>query len=83
MTELQLYRFVNENKIEWHRRDNEGKSDIIMFPMFFHLDEFIKLVGNCTEDGGVQCWLKNGYIAIWMNDVCDYFGIDPDKIFID
>jgi hypothetical protein len=27
--------------------------------------------------------LLNGYVAIWMNDLCKYFGIDIDKVFVD
>jgi len=24
MTELQLYKYINDNNIEWHRRNNDG-----------------------------------------------------------
>ena len=35
MTELELYKYINDNSIEWHRQDNDGTPDIIMFPLTF------------------------------------------------
>jgi hypothetical protein len=81
MTELELYKYINDNNIEWHRQDNDGTPDIIMFPLTFQIDEFVKLVKGYTSDGGIECRLKDGYFAFWMQDLCDYYGIDIDKVF--
>lgn len=44
MTELELYKYINDNNIEWHRQDNDGTPDIIMFPLTFQIDEFVVLL---------------------------------------
>ena len=83
MTELELYKFINDNDIEWHRQDNDGNSDVIIFPYTFHLEDFCKIVDGCNEDeGGLEIRLLNGYVAIWMNDLCEYFGVDINKVFV-
>ena len=81
MTELDLYKFINDNAIEWHRHDNYGTPDIIMFLHTFHIQEFCKLVKSILDEG-IECRLKDGYSAFWMNDICDHYGIDKDKVFV-
>ena len=81
MTELELYKFINDNNIEWHRQDNDGVPDIIIFPYFFQMEEFGKLMKNFTRDGGLECRMLDNYFAIWMQDVCDYFGISSENVF--
>jgi len=82
MTELELYRFINEHDIEWHKQDNEGTPDILIFPYIFQLEDFCKLVkGYNTDDGGLIIRLLDGYTAIWMKDLCEYFGIEIDNVF--
>lgn len=82
MTELELYKYINDNNIEWHRQDNDGTPDIIIFPLTFQIDEFVKLVKGYASDDGIECRLKDGYFAFWMQDICDYYGIDIDKVFV-
>jgi len=82
MTELELYKFINDNNIEWHRQDNDGTPDVIIFPYTFHLEEFFKVIKDYNiDDGGLEIRLLNGYVTIWMNDLCEYFGVDIDKVF--
>ena len=81
MTEIELYKYINDNGIEWHRQDNYGTSDIIMFPYIFQLDDFSKLIKGFTREEGFDCKLMDGYVAIWMQDICDYYGIDIEKVF--
>ena len=81
MTELELYKYINDNNIEWHRQDNDGTPDIIMFPLTFQIDEFVKLVKEYTGDSGIECRLMDGYFAFWMQDICDYYDIDIAKVF--
>ena len=80
MTELELYKYINDNNIEWHRQDNDGTPDIIIFPYIFHINEFNKLVRSILDDG-IECRMRDGYFAFWMKDICDYYGIDIDKVF--
>ena len=83
MTELQLYKFITENSIEWSRKDNNGTMDVMIFPYTFNMEEFVKLIGKHGPEEGIECVLANGYFAIWMNDVCNYFDIDPDNVFVE
>lgn len=82
MTELELYKYINENDIEWTRQDNQGNTDVMIFPYLFQLEDFCEIIKNYDIDEGLEMRLKNGYVAIWMSDLCEYFGIDVDKVFI-
>jgi len=79
---LELYKFIKNDSIEWHKIDNDGMSDILIFIYIFNLEEFCKLIKSYDNDGeGLVIRLFDGYIAVWMRDLCDYYGIDVDKIF--
>lgn len=30
MTELELYKYINDNDIEWNRQDNDGTPDVLI-----------------------------------------------------
>lgn len=81
MTELELYKYINDNAIEWRRQDNDGTPDVMIFPNFYQLEAFYELISNHNIAEGIPILLKNGYAAIWMNDICDCFGIYIDRIF--
>lgn len=81
MTELELYKYINDNNIEWHRRDNDNVPDIVILPYIFQVEEFNKLLNSYVSDGGIECRMMDGYFAFWMQDICDYYGIDSDKVF--
>lgn len=82
MTAIELYKYIQENNIEWHYRDNDGNEDVIIFSYTFQLEDFIKLLsGNCFDDGGIEISLMNGYVAIWMQDICEYYGIELKEVF--
>jgi hypothetical protein len=82
MTELELYKYITDNNIEWHRHDNEGTPDVIILPYTFQLEDFNKLIVNHDTDDGLLCRLKNGYAAIWMKDLCEYYGIKMNNVFV-
>ncbi len=83
MTELELYKFITDANVEWHRENNEGKDDIIIMPYVFNLKDFCELVKNYDDDGeGLQMRLMSGsYVAIWMKELCDYFGVEMNNVF--
>ena len=82
MKAIELYKFIHDNNVEFHWRDNEGTKDVIIFPYTFWMDEFSKLIKGCDFDGqGIECRLMDGYFAIWMKDICEYFGIELEEIF--
>lgn len=84
MTELELYKFITNSNVEWHRESNEGEEDIIIMPYIFNLEDFSKLVKNYDNDGqGLQMRLMNGsYVAIWMRNICEYYGIEINNVFV-
>jgi len=78
MTVIDLYKFVNENNLEYHQYDN----DVILFMDFFYLEEFNKLLGpTIFDDDGISCVMKDGYLCFMMQYICDYYGIELIKIF--
>ena len=81
MTELELYKYITENNIEWRRDNNDGTPDVLIFPLICEVKEFNELVKGDIEEG-VECRMRDGYFAFWMKDICDYYGIDIDKIFV-
>ena len=81
MTELELYKYIKNNSIEWRKEINNGIDDIIIFPYIFQLEEFSNLIKCYYDDGGLEIRLLNGYVGIWMNVVCEYYAIDINNVF--
>lgn len=84
MTELDLYKFITKNKVEWHFINKKSKEeDVIVFIDNHFLDDWNKLLGaHITAEEGLECIMKDGYFCFYMNDICEYFGIDYSTIFI-
>lgn len=83
MTELQLYKYINENNIEWHRQNNEeGVEDICIMPRFSHLQEFVVLIDFLLSDDYLTVYIRSGYVCIWMKELCENCGIEMQNIFI-
>lgn len=86
MTELQLYKFVHDNNVEHHAYKNQhlNEPDVIIMPSVELLSEFTKLLSNCIfDDDGIALILKQGYVCIWMHEICDYYGIEMNNVFPD
>lgn len=82
MTELELYKFIHDNNIEWHKYENDERRDVLILPKFRELIDLCSLLSpSIFDDEGIECRIKQGYVAIWMNDICDHYGIDIDKVF--
>ncbi len=76
MTELELYKFVQDKEMDWR-----GDSLVLwLYPS--EIDEFTELTGNnIFDDGGLEVHLQsNGSIAIELEEVCIFHGIDPEHI---
>lgn len=83
MTELELYKYIEENNIEWHKLDNNGVDDVFILPYYFQIESLHKILSSCLfDDDGIECRMKDGYIVLWMRDVCEYYGIEMNNIFI-
>ncbi len=82
MGELELYKFIKENDIEYHWNKNDGNDDVIIFINFYELKDWSNLLGGeITHESGIDCIMKDGYFCFWMDDICGYFGIDITKVF--
>lgn len=81
-TALSLFKFIKKHDIEYHWRDHNDVQDVIIFPRGGHIEEFTKILGAAYfDDGGIRCTLMDGYIAIWMGDICERFDIDMAEVF--
>jgi uncharacterized protein with von Willebrand factor type A (vWA) domain len=84
MTALDLYRFVVENNIEWSEQANEyGNPDILMLLTHYEISPFYAMMGSwgIFDDGGVVVHWKGQYIAVWMVDFCEHYGINAFEVF--
>jgi hypothetical protein len=82
MTELQLYKFISDNEIEWHWNENDAKQDVILFVNTYHIDDFLELIRSATDDEGIECRLKDGYLCFWIRDICEYYDVEMENVFI-
>ncbi len=82
MTELGLYKFINEHNIEWHYENNDKTTDVIIFVHTYQLEYFQKiLTPGIFDDSGIECRMMSGYFCFWMKDICEYYGIDFTAVF--
>ena len=77
MSELDLYKFIHDNKLEIDWRMDE----LILWVDFDRLYEFTELIGyNYMADGGINVNLQSTGIALNIVNLCEYFGIEPENI---
>ena len=78
MKELDLYQFVKENEIDM-RWDDDVLSTWIPN---WRLADFLSLIGSSLDEGGRDARImSDGSIWIDMVPVCEYYGIEPERIF--
>lgn len=78
MTELDLYKFINDNRIEIDWRGN----NLYIWLEYYELESFCKLLDRCdADDGGLDCTLQNaGFVVLDLVPICEEYGIDPNNI---
>lgn len=96
MTELQLYKWINDNEVEVHiyrkgqemddcselSDENYDEWKILMFPFFSQLESLCQIIGQSYfDDEGVEVIMKYGYVAIDLKEMMEYSGIEPSNIF--
>jgi len=81
MTKTGLSKFVEDNKIEWHRQYNDGTPDVIMFPSYTEANELVNMARPDPENGGMPAKLRETYLCVWMRDICEAHGIDVFHVF--
>ncbi|MNH44208.1 hypothetical protein D3C79_1063010 [compost metagenome] len=76
MSELDLYKFSQDKEMDW-RGDK-----LIMWFDHYDLKDFAELIGDdALSDGGLEIiLLQGGMIAVELNDVCEWFDIEPERI---
>jgi len=83
MTELELYKYITDNNIEWRCEDHEGESDVLIFPRLHEIEDFNNLLHvSILDEGGISIAMLKGYFAIWMKDICERYGINMENVFI-
>lgn len=88
MTELQLYKFINENDIECNifKDDRTGEiTKVYAFIPIWELQDFVDLFEDSLMlvdvDNKLECILRKDFLCIEMTQVCEYFQIEPEEIF--
>ena len=82
MKNLELYKFITNNNIEYHRNEHKKMTNVIVFIPFNLISEFVKIIGSgILDEGGLDCVLKDGYIAIWMLEICEYLDVELLEVF--
>lgn len=78
MKELDLYKFVTKNDIEYHWQDE----DVIMFVYCRDIEKFNKLFNSFSlNEGGIECHMEEGFFAFWMKGICENNDIELDRVF--
>lgn len=78
LTELQVYKHIQENGYEIDWRDGA----LMVWIYFFQLEEFQALFGSGPfDEGGIQChMLSDGSIGLDIIPILSHFGIKPENI---
>jgi len=77
MTELDLYRFLQENEIEF-----SWSGDMLLaWITHWNLSDFTEMIPGMLDEAGVDVRLQSyGTVCIDLVPICDWFGIDPERI---
>jgi hypothetical protein len=86
MTELDLYKFITDNALEYNAVPNIFHhviyDEIWLFVPNYLLTDFSKLLGhNITDDDYITAVFKGEYCCFDMIIICEYFGINYNSIF--
>ena len=78
MKEAELIKFINEECLE---ASNDG-TEAILWIYHFNIEFFVELmkVSNYLDYSVTMVNLQDDCIAIKINDMCEYFDIDVDKV---
>lgn len=76
MSELDLYKFVQDKEMDWR-----GEK-LIMWLYYYDLKDFAELIGDdALSEGGLEVsLLQAGMIGVELNEVCEWFDIEPERI---
>lgn len=83
MSELELYKFINDNDIEYRYefdRENQ-KDDLLIWIPFYLVEDFAKLIESINDESPTTCYLTQSNLCFWMTDICSHFSIELESIF--
>lgn len=82
MTELQLFKWFASHEPEHRWEGKKENDDVIAWIRFSALDSFTALIGyNVLSEGGIECRLQEGCVAINMRVICEHHDIVLENIF--
>ena len=81
MTELDLYKFIQQNDIEYRWQDNNGLRDVMVWIYIIDLSIFHDLINFDYSESGIDCTLVQEHVCFWMDDICKYHDVDMKKVF--
>lgn len=82
MNGLVLYKFINDNNIEWHWCTKDGQDDVWICLYYHQLEDFRKILTlGLFDDEGMEIIMKDDYLVITMNYICEYYDIEITDIF--
>ena len=80
MTELELYKFIEDNNVEIDWRGEQ----LVIWLHHMDLKDFCELIGSSFfDEGGYDVNLQFNYgcyIALDLVPICEYFDIEPENI---
>ena len=83
MSELELYKFVTENNLEFNFIDDD--KEVILFVNKWVVDDFKDLLSKSSaflDDYGLSSVIKDKYLAVKMGDYCEYHSIELSNVFM-
>lgn len=84
MTELDLFKWINEWQPEW-RWDTNGESkkdDVIIWISVHAIDSFFDLLPySLFEESSIDAKLCDKSIAIWASEICYPLDIELERVF--
>jgi len=82
MTELQLYKHISDNQLEWKWENFKDGEDVIIFLRHFELADFASLIENFLHyDEPFNVVVTSSSVAIRMQEICDFYGIEIESVF--
>ena len=83
MTELQLYKFVTENSLEYHwYKNDKDKEEVFLFVPSYYVEEFNKMFDyTILDEYGLKCTMKEGYFVFEMEYICGFYDIEMENVF--
>ena len=75
----QLKDFIKKHNLEY--RYKPSTTDVFLFVPFGHSVSFYELITEYLNDNVATVFISSKHVNIWMNEICDYYGIELDAVF--